>query len=73
MPRIVLLIIGLAMMAAVALAATRTQASVSPASQGLRAAVGNTSAIEVAAMKCANRRVCRPGRGCAWRKVCKRW
>jgi hypothetical protein len=72
MPRIVLLIIGLAMIAA-ALAAARTEASVSLALQGLRTAVGTTSAIEEAATTCTHRRVCRPGQGCAWRKVCKRW
>jgi hypothetical protein len=41
--------------------------------QSIRAVIGHTSAVEQIAVKCAHRRVCRPGQGCAWRKVCKRW
>ena len=48
----------------------RADATVSMSPAGT-AVVG--SAIEQVQMKCAHRRVCRPGRGCAWRKVCKRW
>ena len=73
MPKILLPIVGLALVAAAALAASRTEASVSITPQSLRAALGDTSIAEQAAVKCAHRRVCRPGQGCAWRKVCKRW
>jgi hypothetical protein len=73
MPKILLPIVGLAMVTAATLAASRTDASVSITAESLRAALGGTSIAEPAAVKCANRRVCRPGQGCAWRKVCKRW
>jgi hypothetical protein len=72
MPKILLPVIGLALVAAAALAG-RTEASVSITPQSLRAMLGDTGIAEQAAVKCANRRVCRPGQGCAWRKVCKRW
>ena len=72
MPKILLPIVGLALVAAAALA-SRTEASVLITPESLRATLGDTSIAEQAAVKCAHRRVCRPGQGCAWRKVCKRW
>jgi hypothetical protein len=53
--------------------ATPVAPDVARLGDGIRAAATPAATIEQAALKCANRRVCRPGRGCAWRKVCKRW
>jgi hypothetical protein len=53
--------------------APRANATVSLAPASTRATVDATSTVELTGLKCAHRRVCRPGRGCAWRKVCKRW
>jgi hypothetical protein len=71
MPKLWLPVAGLALMAAVLVTPRAADATVSMSPAGL--AVAGTSAVEQAQMKCAHRRVCRPGRGCAWRKVCKRW
>jgi hypothetical protein len=68
MPNSLLLVAGIALMWAAALA---IPTSAAPAS--IRAAIGSYSAVEQAAMACTHRRVCRQGAGCAWRKVCKRW
>jgi hypothetical protein len=38
-----------------------------------RTMAGNMVTAEQVALKCLRRRVCRPGQGCAWRKICKRW
>jgi hypothetical protein len=68
--------VGLALVSVSALVmpvAPRADATVSPAPMSLHATVDDTSVVEPAALKCAHRRVCRPGQGCAWRKVCKRW
>jgi hypothetical protein len=53
--------------------ATPVAPNVAPQGDRVGAAAGPTATVEQAAFKCAHRRVCRPGRGCAWRKVCKQW
>jgi hypothetical protein len=61
---------GAAVVSAVALAMPHADAA-TPA--GAPTTAGNTVAAELVALKCLQRRVCRPGQGCAWRKMCKRW
>ena len=73
MVKLLLPLAGLALVSAAALVMPRAQATVPVAPASMRATVGSTSAAEQTALKCAHRRVCRPGQGCAWRKVCKRW
>jgi hypothetical protein len=68
MPNLLLLLVGIALMLAAALAMP-----VSAAPTSIQTAIGSTTAVEQAAAACTHRRVCRPGAGCAWRKVCKRW
>ena len=68
MPNPLLLLVGIELMLAAALA---MPVSAAPAS--IQAALGSYSAVEQAAAACTHRRVCRQGAGCAWRKVCKRW
>jgi hypothetical protein len=74
MPKLLLPVVGLALVSAAALVVPlmpRADAAASLAPPSI--AVGSASAVEQVGMKCATRRVCRPGEGCAWRKVCKRW
>ena len=73
MVKLLLPLAGLTLMSVAALVMPRAQAAVPLAPASIRATVGDTSAAEQTAVKCAHRRVCRPGQGCAWRKVCKRW
>jgi hypothetical protein len=73
MVKLLLPLAGLTLMSVAALVVPRAQATVPLAPASIRATVGETSAVEQTAVKCAHRRVCRPGQGCAWRKVCKRW
>lgn len=68
MPNLLLLVVGIGLMWAAALA---MPVSATPAS--IQAAIGTYSAVEQAAAACTHRRVCRQGAGCAWREVCKRW
>jgi hypothetical protein len=68
MSNLLLLVVGIALMWAAALAVP-----VSAAPTSIKSAIGSYSAVEHAAAACTHRRVCRQGAGCAWRKVCKRW
>jgi hypothetical protein len=75
MPKLLLPVVGLALVSAAALVvplmpSADATASLAPPSS---IAAGNATAFEQVGMKCATRRVCRQGEGCAWRKVCKRW
>jgi hypothetical protein len=84
MPKLLLPVVGLALVSAAAFVAPlmpRADATTSVALSSITA--GNASAVEQAAMKCVTRRVCRQGdvdvRGginpdsrCVKRKVCKR-
>jgi hypothetical protein len=70
MRKLLLTLAGVALVWAVALATPRADAT-TPASA--RNTAGSMVAAERAALKCLHRRVCRPGQGCAWRKMCKRW
>ena len=72
MPKLLLPLVGLALVSAAVLT-PRAEATVSAAPSSIQAVLGTTSAVEHAASACERRRVCRPGAGCAWRKVCKRW
>jgi hypothetical protein len=65
---VLLLLVGIALILAAALAMPVLAA---PAS--IQVAIGTYSAVEQGAAACTHRRVCRPGAGCAWRQVCKRW
>ena len=71
MPRFLLPLVGMLLMMAAALIVTHRAeaAAVSTAATNLRAAIGNTSAVEE--VRCWRRRVCGP-RGCAWRTTCRR-
>jgi hypothetical protein len=73
MPKLLLPLVGLALVSAAVLLTPRAEATVSAAPSSIQAVLGTTSAVEHAASACERRRVCRPGAGCAWRKVCKRW
>jgi hypothetical protein len=74
MPKLSLVLAGLAVMSVAAFVVPRVEATASTLPASLRAAIDDDmSVVEPAALKCAHRRVCRPGQGCAWRKVCKRW
>jgi hypothetical protein len=68
MSNLLLLVVGVALTWAAALA---MPVSAAPAS--MRAATGGHSAVEQAAVTCTHGRVCHQGAGCAWRKACKRW
>jgi hypothetical protein len=84
MPKLLLPVVGLALVSAAALVVPlmpRAEATASVALPSMT--VGNASAVEQAGMKCVTRRVCRqsdvdvrggidPRFRCAWRKVCKR-
>jgi hypothetical protein len=69
MRKLLLPLVGAALVAAAALTTPHADAIVSRAPVSAQ----GTPAAEQVALKCAHRRVCRPGQGCAWRKVCKRW
>ena len=71
MPKFLLPLVGMLLMMAAALIVTHRAeaAAVSTAATNLRAAIGNTSAVEE--VRCWRRRVCGP-RGCAWRTTCRR-
>ena len=74
MPNVLLLVVGTAaFLTAAAMLTPRVEATISMATASMRATVGATGLVEQARMTCTHRRVCRPGQGCAWRKVCKRW
>ena len=73
MPKLLLSLVGTALVLAAVVAMPRAEATVSVAPANVGATVGNTRAVEQVGLKCAHRRVCRPGQGCAWRKVCKGW
>jgi hypothetical protein len=66
-------LVGATLVSAAALAMPHADATAPRAPASIRATAGNMAAAEQVALKCAHRRVCRPGQGCAWRKVCKRW
>jgi hypothetical protein len=69
MRKLLLPFVGAVLLSAAALTMPQGTASSAPA-------CAQASAVKVAergGLKCAHRRVCRPGQGCAWRKVCKRW
>jgi hypothetical protein len=70
MRKVLLPMMAVAALSVVLLVAHSAEAGISAAPAGVRAAVGNTSAVEPAA--CVRRRVCGP-RGCVWRTVCRRW
>jgi hypothetical protein len=70
MHKLLLPLAGAALVSAVALTMPHANATTSV---GARTTVGNVVAAEQVALKCLHRRVCRPGQGCAWRKLCKRW
>ena len=72
MRKFLLPLVGMLLMMAAALIVTHRAeaATVSTAATDLRAAIGNTSAVEE--VRCWRRRVCGP-RGCAWRTTCRRW
>jgi hypothetical protein len=73
MPNLLLLTAGtVALLSAVAMLTPRAEATMSMAPSSIQIAVGTTSPVEQVAVACTHRRVCRPGAGCAWRKVCKR-
>lgn len=72
-PKLLLLLVGLALVPAAVLLTPRAVATVSAAPSSIQAVLDTTSAVEHTAYACERRRVCRPGAGCAWRKVCKRW
>jgi hypothetical protein len=74
MPNPALLTTGtVALLCALAMLAPRAEATRSMAPASIEIATGKTNLVEQAGMACTHRRVCRQGRGCAWRKVCKRW
>jgi hypothetical protein len=70
MTKLLLPLAALVLVSAAVLVVSRADAV---ARASIKAGVGNTSDVAQIALKCAHRRVCRPGQGCAWRKVCKRW
>jgi len=70
MRNLLLTLAGAAVVSAMALTIPHADATV-PASAPTRA--GKTIATELVALKCLQRRVCRPGQACTWRKLCKRW
>jgi hypothetical protein len=74
MLKVLLPVVGLALMSGAALVVPlmpSADATASLAAPTITA--GSATAFEQVGMKCATRRVCRQGEGCAWRKVCKRW
>jgi hypothetical protein len=74
MPKLLLLTAGTAaLLSAVAMLTPRAEATISMAPASVQVAVGEATLVEQARTSCTHRRVCRPGAGCAWRKVCKRW
>jgi hypothetical protein len=68
MPKVVVPLAGLVMIAAAALLVRGAEANVSASTSALPDA---GSAVETAAAACVRQRVCGP-RGCAWRTVCRR-
>lgn len=75
MPKLLLPLAGVVLMAAAAFVVTqRAEANtVSAAASSIRTTIGNTSAVEQVA--CFRRRICGP-RGCVWRTWCRgprRW
>jgi hypothetical protein len=74
MHRLLLVTAGTAaLLSLVATLAPRAQANPPIAAAGIQVAVDKPTLVEQARMTCTHRRVCHQGRGCAWRKVCKRW
>ena len=73
MSKLFLPLASLALVWVATFATSDAHATALAASPRTGAAIGSASAGEQVALKCAHRRVCRPGEGCAWRKVCKRW
>lgn len=73
MRKLLLPLVGAALVSAAALAMTNAAATATSAPATARSSIGSMAAADRVALKCAHRRVCRPGQGCAWRKVCKRW
>ncbi|MBO0765072.1 MAG: hypothetical protein J2P50_10855 [Hyphomicrobiaceae bacterium] len=74
MPKLLLLTVGTAaLLSAAAMLTPPAEATMSMATAGMQVAVDNATLVEQTRMACTHRRVCRPGAGCAWRKVCKRW
>jgi hypothetical protein len=84
MPKLLLPVVGLALVSAAALVVPLMPRADATASVALPSiTIGNASAVEQAGLKCVTRRVCRqgdidvrgginPGARCAKRKVCKR-
>jgi hypothetical protein len=73
MSKLLLPVVGLALVSG-ALLTPSADANVLGAPTSIRAMAGSTNTVEPAATAaCTHRRVCRPGHGCAWRKVCKHW
>jgi hypothetical protein len=74
MPKLLLVTVATAaLLATLAMLASRVEATTSMVPASIQIAAGKTSLVERAGMACTHRRVCRQGAGCAWRKVCKRW
>jgi hypothetical protein len=74
MPKLLLLAAATAaLLTVVATLTPPAEATKSMAPASIQLAVDKPTLIEQARMACKHRRVCRPGAGCAWRKVCKRW
>jgi hypothetical protein len=74
MPKLLLVTAGTAtLLSAVAMLTPQPGATMSLAPATMQIAVGKRTLAEETRMACTHRRVCRQGRGCAWRKVCKRW
>jgi hypothetical protein len=72
MPKLLLPLVGMALASGAVLLAARAEATLSAAPSGVRAAVGEMTAVEEVAARCVRRRICSPGRGCHFRTVCRR-
>jgi|RhiMetdeSRZDD1v2_1073273.scaffolds.fasta_scaffold619365_2 hypothetical protein len=71
MRKLLLALVGMAMMSAAALLVARADAAISTAPVSMATIAAETTSVEQVAT-CFRRRVCGP-RGCAWRTVCRRW
>jgi hypothetical protein len=73
MRKLLLPLVGAALVSTAALAMSHAAATATSSPTTVRSTIGSMAAADRVGLKCAHRRVCRPGQGCAWRKVCKRW
>ena len=70
MRKLLLTLAGAAVVSVMALTIPHADATISASAP---TTAGKTVAAKLVALKCLQRRVCRPGQGCARRKMCKRW